>query len=112
MDSELARKFLQRYPETIPVVKQILEYHDIDYDNIESFRWEIRMVKLPDVESQLGEKVFQKLYIDGAFVINIIPLTPELLVMIDERFPKKAIDETPVADAEIDIIKDQLNPII
>ena len=92
MDSELARKFLDRRTETQSIIRQILPYFDIDYDNEECYQWELRSAKSPDKESNSGETNITKLYINGLFVINVMPMTDELLQTINECYPKQAID--------------------
>ena len=87
METTESRKFLKQFPDTEAIVKRIVNSHGIDYDNEDIFTWEIRSVKLPDKDSHIGTITIYKLWINNEFVINVSPLTPELLKIIDELYP-------------------------
>ena len=95
MDVEQSKKLLKRFPEVEKTVKQILTHHRIDYDTDE-LSWEIRPVKMPDKESNNGEKTFYKLYIHNEFIINVSPMTSELLTILNERYPKLELSKNDV----------------
>jgi len=87
METTESRKFLKRFPDTEAIVKHIVNSRGIDYDNEDIFTWEIRSVKLPDQDSHIGTTTVYKLWINNEFVINVSPMTPKLLKMIDELYP-------------------------
>lgn len=89
METPESRKFLKRFPDTEAIVKHIVNSHGIDYDNEDIFSWKIRSVKQPSEDSHTGTITIYKLWINNEFVINVSPLTPELLKIIDEKYPIK-----------------------
>lgn len=84
MNAEQARHYLKKDPREEQVVRQILQQYRLDYEK--SNNWELRDIRIPDMTSITGETSNKKLYIANNFIVNISPLTKELLKTIEEKF--------------------------